>query len=233
MCRRHLRSTRAVWALIAGRSTRIATTAVVTCVAVASIGCGTQARKAVTPTRAVTTGAPIFPNAAPLRGKPIPDFTQPLPVSPNEIPRYVRYPGPRSVLGYRFALPPLVGVDDTTPHVQVDLYFRLNKPLQGSIGHVELTNVVGPFVNGQGSDGLTTVLGGGCYLAADIELGPTQAVKVGLIANVTLKLTANTPALQARVPMIAIPPKITELPGYPVPNVDQYTPYERLLGCPT
>jgi hypothetical protein len=219
--------------LTVGRSTRIAARPVVTCIAVASIGCGTQARTPVTPMRTVTTSASTPPGSAPLRGKPIPDFTQPLPVSRDEIPRYVRYPGPRSVLGYRFAVPPLVGVDDVTPHVQVDLYFRLNKPLQGSIGHVELTNVLGPFVNGQGSDGLTTVLGGGCYLAADIELGPTQPVKVGLIANVTLKLTANTPALQARVPMIAIPPKITELPGYPGPDIDQYTPYERLLGCPT
>ena len=233
MRRQHLRSIRAAWALIAERRTRIAASAAVTCLAAASVGCGTQARTAVTSTRAVTTGASTPAGAAPLRGKPIPAFTQPLPVSPDKIARYVRYPGPRSVLGYRFALPPLVGVDDTTPHVQVDLYYRLNRPLQGSLAHVEETSVVGPFVNGQAPDVGTTDLGGGCYVAAEIELGPAQPVKVGLIANVTLKLTANTPALQARVPMIAIPPKITELPGYPVPNVDQYTPYERLLGCPT
>jgi hypothetical protein len=128
------------------------------------------------------------------------------------------------VLGYRFVAPPLVAIDDATPHVVVNLYFRLNRPLRGHLG--DATGSIGPSVDG----GLLlsyAYLGRGCYYAGGMELAPGYPVAVGLTARVTLRLTTRTPPLQALVPMIAIPPDL--------PNgvIEEDKPYERLLGCPT
>lgn len=148
-------------------------------------------------------------------------LTQPQPPSPAKLPENVVYPGPRSVLGYRFVRPPLVAIEDATPHVAVDLYYRLNKPLSGR------GLVIAPRVDGLGAVGFK-FLRGGCYEAPDAYLQYAVPIRVGAIARVTVPIDANDPALQALVPMLAIPPKILSNG-----SVDEEEPYLRLLGCRT
>jgi hypothetical protein len=151
-------------------------------------------------------------------------LTQPEPPSPAKLPENVVYPGRRSVLGYRFVRPPLVAIEDETPHVAVDVYYRLNnKPLSDSGSGL----VIGPYVDGIGAVGWKD-LGGGCYEAPDAYLQYAVPIRVGAIVTVTLPIVANEPALQARVPMLAIPPKILSNG-----SVDEEEPYLRLLGCRT
>jgi hypothetical protein len=175
------------------------------------------------------------------------------------IPSFVRYPPPRSVLGYRFARPPIVAIVPNPPSKPYwTLYFRLNRPLPPTNSNYRRPDYpIGlPEVERGGIPSRFAYLGPPliepCYLADHIDDITTPApeglpgaprptplpdVKPGMLAHVWLEIRHGHSPLRAIVPFIAaLPPTrfgpVTLKTGVVLHHaVSRDAPYARLLGC--
>src|SRR4051812_20899037 len=152
------------------------------------------------------------------------------------IPSFVRYPPPRSVLGYRFARPPIVVILPTPPaRPRGRLYFRQNRPLPPiNSNYSRPDDPIGlPEVERGGLPSRFSYLGPliePCYIADDIDSIVTAKrngrqvpaapglpsaarparlprVKPGMLAHVWLRVRLGHRPLRAIVPFTsALPP---------------------------